>query len=807
MRHEEKERLKQELAEARTRVAELERQLGGGHDWHCEHTALIDRLISCCPVGLVLCDEDGSILCANDSILNTMGMTFGEFSSRKYSEYSSEVWSDIEEEYRSRLMDEGSVIYEKELIARDGTPVPVLSVGWTVLDDDNEILGYGIALRDMRSEYRSEREYASYRNLVQAMSDNMIDMLWAKDISGRYLFANRATREKLLCSDEVDVLGKDDVFFARRQRELGFEHTFGELCMNSDEIVLDSLRPGRFIEDGAVKNEYLALEVQKSPLYDELGTLIGTVGTARDITDKVRIEQELKRTVDRLSFHVDNSPLGVFEWDADFKLVKWSKGAERIFGWPAEVMTGLAMNELGLSLPSALSAGGTDMERHVETRTLKDRDGNEVPCEWFSSVLRDKEGQLVSVLSFVEDISGRKAMEKAILDARDRAEAASNAKSEFLANMSHEIRTPLNGIMGMLQLAGLTDLSSDVAGYVNTAYASSRGLLTILNDILDFSRLEAGVITLSRREFDLRESLRVVLENFRAMGEEKGIALSMQVDARVPQKMVGDDARLRQILFNLVGNSVKFTERGSVQVEVYPLQRDSGFVRLAISVTDTGIGIDDALIDDIFQPFRQADGSFTRRHQGTGLGLGIVKKIVDAMGGSLSIESEKGVGTTVYVSIPFEVSLAEREFQSGGFTDEGISAVHGAKVLVAEDDPVNQTAIRVFLQKFGYEVVCVGTGTEALAAVAQDAFDCVLMDIQMPDMDGVEATRLIRSSDHLGDKSSVPIIALTAYALSGDRERFLEAGMTDYLAKPVAMMDLLRLLSDILDEPAESADS
>ena len=526
-----------------------------------------------------------------------------------------------------------------------------------------------------------ERDSAEFRNLALAMADNMLDMLWAKDTGGRYIFANKAIREQLLRADGEEVLGRTDLFFAERQRAMGFRHTFGELCLDSDASVLATRTPGRFLEDGLVHNAYLALDVQKSPLLAADGRLIGTVGTARDITAQLKAETEL-------------------------------------------------------------------------------------------------------------------------VAAKEAAEAASRAKSEFLGNMSHEVRTPLNGIYGMLQLLKTTDLDPEQAEYVRTAVGSSRNLLVILNDILDFSRMEAGSTQLVPGPMDLRAAFGLMTEVFAPQARAKGLNFRLEVDASVPGRIVGDEGRIRQILFNLVGNAIKFTPKGEVRVSAWrlPHGRGEGEVRLGLSVADTGIGIDPEKLATIFEPFTQIDASLTRRYSGTGLGLGIVKRLVTLMGGTIAIESEPGEGSTVHLTLALAEDDGSRPRPAPESPMPAGRGRRNLRILVAEDDRVNQRSLSLALKKLGHRATCVDNGQAALEALAQTAYDCLLLDLQMPVLNGLETARRIRASG--APWSALPIVAVTAHALADDKARCMGAGMDGYLAKPVDMAELDRVLCSVTCAPA-----
>ena len=372
--------------------------------------------------------------------------------------------------------------------------------------------------------------------------------------------------------------------------------------------------------------------------------------------------------------------------------------------------------------------------------------------------------------------------------AKDAAEDASRSKSEFLANMSHEIRTPLNGVLGMLQLLESTRPSAEQREYVETAIRSTNRLTRLLSDILDLSRIESNKLVIQEENFAVADVRQSILDIFGVPSREKGLRLDVRMDSRIPAHLFGDEARLRQILFNLVGNAIKFTPQGIVDVN-FDLASSPGDSPCLIrcTVADTGVGIPSERLKDIFEPFIQVEGSFVRTHQGAGLGLAIVRRLADLMHGRLSIESTPGEGTTVGVTLPFGIGSAPTRARTSGM-DENLG---GCRVLLVEDDGVNRMAMERILGKLGCAVLCAGNGREALDLLGREKVDLVFMDVQMPVMDGMEATRLIRNDLKL----SVPVVAMTAYAMAGDRERFLRCGMDDYVSKPVDMARLRQVIA------------
>lgn len=652
----------------------------------------------------------------------------------------------------------------------------------------NFIIGFPVAaLLAERARDRSvmQRERDDKREVV----DNIRDIIFRTDDRGCWTSLNPAwekltgyTVEESLGWSTTRLLHPDDL---AATSEIYPRIVTGEL----KEATLKQ----RFVDRSGASRH---IEVGVRRLAAEDGSFAGTIGNIRDISKEVHQAEELADSELRFRRLAESAPVGIFRANAEGELTYINPG------WAAK---------LGLTVKQALGRGWmqavADLEPlreqppfqdfkpgELRRRDIKFRgaDGKDLWMETYNSAEFDESGNVKGYYGAAVDVSEARELEANLRLARRTAEEAATAKSAFLANMSHEIRTPMNGVIGSADLLEQTELDEDQRGYVRMIAESGHGMMQLLNDILDISKIEAGQLQIATEPFYLRHKLAGITKLMQPEASRRGLTLTLEVSSRLPTCIEGDPLRLNQVVLNLVGNAIKFTKKGGIHVEVAAV--DAGR-SLQIDVADTGIGIAPENLAAIFQQFTQADASIVRRFGGTGLGLAISKQLVEMMGGKLSVESTLGKGSTFSVIIPL---VAAKEPEHLDAADSSHTPRPGSydgqlRLLIAEDNEINQKLIVAMARKARCMPHLVPDGEAVIRAVAEaerigEPFSLVLMDLQMPKLDGLSAARALRSKGY--DAARLPIIALTANAYQDDIVSCLDAGMQGHIAKPLRMQDL-----------------
>lgn len=644
----------------------------------------------------------------------------------------------------------------------------------------------------------------NYTGLFESLVDLAPVGIFITDSIGDCLFVNKywlelseLTFDEALGSGWAQALFPDDKDFifnqwhtaAKQKKE--FEFSFRFLSKQSRKTVWVNFRARPVIEPNSGNIQYY-------------------IGTVHDLSHVKNLSSEAENSRRFLDSIIENIPHMVFVKEADsLRFIRFNKAGEELIGVSKSEIIGKSDFDL---FPKEQAEAFTKKDREVlqgDRLAIVEEEpvhSKSKGLRWLRTKklpLKDIFGNNKYLLGISEDVTDAKLINSKLDEARKSAEEATKLKTQFLANMSHEIRTPMNGIIGMAEALLDTDLSSEQLENIKALRFSAKSLLQILNDILDVSKIEAGKIDINNKPFNTNEMISSLMTIFKETTKERQVKLTFKTSETVPHFIVADELRLKQVLTNLISNAIKFTPNGGqVLVKTSVKDKKGTNCKLLFKIEDTGIGIPEDKLKQIFAPFVQADSSITRNYGGTGLGLTITQELVQLMDGEISVESKMGVGSTFIFWIPAEVCTEE---SSKGVLEQHSdynSKLHNLKmkVLLAEDNSINQKVARKFLEKLGCTVVVAPHGAEAVSIFRDNTLDLILMDIQMPIMDGITATQTIRKLEETRG-TRIPIIAMTAHTLKGDKERFLAAGMDDYLSKPLDRDEIIQTLSRYTPTP------
>jgi PAS domain S-box-containing protein len=790
---------------------------------HLQMELLYDRIIDCVNDGIALHSLNknqipGKFLLANSIMSSLLGYTKKELLSMTPADIQEEEMCSPPCGASKPISLGDDLLFYRMLIAKDGRRIPA-EIHSKVIDLNGRLASLSV-VRNIAERRSMDMELEKSRIFLEKIINLIADPIFVKDREHRYILVNDAQatlvgipKEKIIGKTASDLFPMEqaDVFHERD------DEVFNEGKSDINEETVTHA-------DGSVRTVVTKKSLHRDPSGDDF-----LVGIAMDITERKRMEDKIRAALDELEEkvrqrmieleHANQATMAsrdqlrkiinsigdpIFVKDRQHRLIHVNDAACKLFGKSRDEILNHTAFDLFPTKEMASISWEKDEEvfrtgiENVNEETNTYSPGKTMTVLVKKTPFTDDAGNMFLV-GVTRDITDRKQAEKELLKAKEEAEAAVKSKSAFLANMSHEIRTPLNAIVGLTGLLLNAELTEEQRDYMQIVRSCGNSLLSVINDILDFSKIEGTKMDLEMQPFVLEECIHIAVDLMSVTASEKGLLLRYELHEGLPHAIIGDVTRLRQIIVNLVSNAIKFTEKGKVELHVKGRRLESGSFEIEFAVIDTGIGIPDDRQDLLFQSFTQVDDSITRRFGGTGLGLAICKKLVEMMNGRIWFESKQGVGSVFRFTI--EAMAANRDLQSWETAQlrarkpKQKSISTSVRILLAEDNAVNQKVALKMLHYLGYNADVVANGLEVISALERQPYDVVLMDIQMPEMDGLSAARIIRDRWPDGPR----IIAITAHALEGDQERCIQAGMDEYISKPINIEELRHALDRSFD--------
>ncbi|MEM9446650.1 MAG: PAS domain-containing protein [Verrucomicrobiota bacterium] len=683
------------------------------------------------------------------------------------------------------------------MVHYNGSAIWVLSRGKAHFDENGNPIRMVGTQTDITLQKQMEKQIKENENRLRDVLEAAGESVWEVDLDFRYTYLSQCVEKEIGYTPE-ELMGKTPFELILEEDKERITNWFMQAA--KERINFSNLTYRIKCKNGSI----LWQKVSGLPLCNEQGALVGYRGASLDITQAKEAQEKIQQLNDRFQFAQSTAKFGVWDYDILRDRLEWDAITLELYDMPAEKFTGkLNVWEKALH-PDDRNQAMEEMSRaiqaknnfHIQFRIL-DQKQQIRHLRLVARICENKSGHRERLIGITSDITHDKANEASVLKAKEEAEVASKAKSEFLAMMSHEIRTPMNGIIGFSKLLASSELNSEQQDYTRTIVSSAELLLTLINDILDYSKIESGKFELEYLPVEPKAIVEDVYKILLPQAKEKSLKFEYKISSDVPGYISSDPIRLHQILLNLANNAIKFTQKGHVKITVncHEKLKDT----LAICVQDTGIGIADDRQNLLFKPFSQTDSSNARIYGGSGLGLAICYKLTELLGGKIWVETEVGKGTSFHFTIKYSlVSVGKKSIQISKETKKNSSKNrpnNHIKILLAEDNPVNAKLAQILFKRLGYKLTWAKNGKEAVKQVKENQFDLIFMDVQMPEMDGYEATQNIQKlyqKDH--DTTRPVIIAMTANAMKGDREKCLDAGMDEYLTKPIQESQVSEML-------------
>lgn len=676
--------------------------------------------------------------------------------------------------------------WEGRIITADGEEKWIRNTARPRTLDDSSTLWNGV-MTDITEQNLSQQEIAEKQHLYRLVTENATDVVSLFDAKQELRYLSPSIESMLGFSvDEIRDIGIPTLIHPEDR-----EYVRAEIQRTTANQVENSRYSCRMQQKGGA---YIWVEVVAKRQYDNGGRIVQTIANLRDVNNQLVAESRLKKSEMLHRLLAENSKDLICLHNLDRSYVYISPSISELTGYQPEELIGT--DPLTYIHPEDLKRFGRkvsgvifgDHPTQVEYR-FRRKDESYLWMSTSTIPVKDDGGGTIRFQSSSRDVSAQKQAEQNLIEAKEKAEQAVQAKQQFLSNMSHEIRTPMNAVVGLTHLLEQENPREDQLDHLKTLKFSAENLLMIINDILDYAKIEEGKVIFEEVNFNLDELLGNLFQSFLAKAKEKDISLRFEKNSKLPFHLVGDSGRLSQVLYNILGNAIKFTETGYVKLRIEEIEKGSGWIDLQFTVIDTGIGISEQKLDLIFDRFSQADSETNRKFGGTGLGLSITKRLLELQNSELRVKSKYGKGSKFYFVLRFKTVTSGNKLRSITKADNNEPIVYKSlrhiRLLLVEDNKVNQMVATKFLNKWDIKPDWAENGLEALKMVDENRYDIILMDLQMPKMDGYEATREIRKTD-----ADIPIIALTASAMADTRDRVLRIGMTDYISKPFSPADL-----------------
>ena len=763
---------------------------------HQLETALRDSeavylsLVESLPLSVVRKDTQGNVEYANQQACEHTGLSLEELIGKSdfdlYPADLAQKYSHDDQE----VIKSGKLFHDVER-HQVGSDKQIYVEVWKapVHSGAGDVTGIQVMYWDITSQKDTEHQIEFEKFLLNTLLDSVPDFIYFKDVESRFIRLSRSCTSRLGIEDPQEAIGLSDADF--------LSPDLAKKTLSDEQAIMESGLPiqGDIECETHPGQPEAFCSTTKVPLTDKRGHLIGTFGISRDITEQFVAERELSRERDLLKTIIDNVPDLIYVKDRSGRFVTANASLLKLLGLDCQTEI-VGKTDYDFSPPEFACHYVSDDQNVMQNgeplfdreETHRSETGDDLWLLTTKVPLYNSQREVIGVVGIAHDITNRKRATQELLEAKQLADKANRAKSDFLANMSHEIRTPMNAIIGMTELVLETPLNDDQRNYLSMVRQSADALLLVINDILDFSKIEAGKMELEERVFDIRQSLGDTMKTLGLKAHAKGLELAFRVTPSVPEMLLGDAGRLRQVLVNLVGNAVKFTQSGEVLVEVdHVVDREDQHV-IRFSVKDTGIGIAPDKLDQVFHEFEQADSSTTRRFGGTGLGLAISSRIVALMGGAIIVESEEGRGSRFSFEVPFSRVSPNEETVA----KRGTVVVGGTSVLIIDDNRTNRLILEEILSSWGLLATMVDSGQAALdelrtANRLDQPYGLVISDINMPGMSGYDLIARVRQEDAIKD---TPIIVLTSGCRDGEEELGRQHGIRERLLKPVKQSEL-----------------